>query len=134
AVKSETEDEREQKQAKAITDMICRDDDTRLSPWYDCIMCCQGMNPFNLNQQGTIDGKVRSLLYGESDLDAETTKKMCDDLPGYAKKLKEVSLDWRGGVKACCGTEDGMKEFMQAKFNCFMACDKETPDMSLCKQ
>jgi hypothetical protein len=133
AVKSETEDDIELKQAKAINDIICKDED-RSYDWYSCIMCCQGMNPYYLTQQGECNKKARSDLYGGSDLDAKTRAAMCADLPGYAAKLTEVVKDWKGGIKACCTTEDGMRIFMQAKMDCFIACDEDPPNISKCKQ
>lgn len=132
AVKSESEDEKEQKLAKDISENICKDE-VRVSDWFECIMCCQGMNPYKLKQQAEDNSKTRGGLYA-GDITGDTKKLSCDYMQDYATKLKEVAVDWKDNIKDCCSTEDGMKDFFQKKMDCFTACEEDPPNKSKCKQ
>jgi hypothetical protein len=129
----EDEDEKEQNIAKQISENICKDDD-RSGDWFECIMCFQGMNPYKLKQEGECNKEARNQMYSDTALSASTKEKFCGGMQDYTTKLKEVVVDWKGDIKGCCSTEDGMKDFFQAKMDCFMACEEDPPNKGKCRE
>ncbi|KAF9947467.1 hypothetical protein BGZ72_010533, partial [Mortierella alpina] len=130
AQSNKSDDEKERELAEMISkDKNCNDD--RSEEWFNCIMCCQGMNPYNLKTKEELKQTLKSKLNRNP---GETKDELCGTMADYATQLKEVVVEWKKDIKSTDNTDKGMKDFFQKKMDCFMDCEeKDLPSKRQCE-
>ncbi|KAI1292662.1 hypothetical protein HDE_06873 [Halotydeus destructor] len=120
-VSGDDAEEEEKKLTKQIGNTVCEDEE-RSKNWYNCIVCCQSINPFKLKKDTECNAEARLGVYETKDMKAETRDRMCGGMVQYAEQLKKVVMDLKGDIKPCCGTKEGMQDLFDQKLKCFQNC------------
>ncbi|WP_433662575.1 hypothetical protein ACQPW1_10725 [Nocardia sp. CA-128927] len=108
------------KVAAAVLDFVCEDNgtDERSRAWYGEYTEIQGRSPYETNPPGmnlflrTLGDRYRVLRFTPW-----SRQKLCGDVTGFTKRLKENIVAHKGDMKARCSSEAGTQKFFDDKSN-----------------